>query len=160
MPAFTGGEAVQRDSSTRVVEYFSILWSDEDAVHVGVAPNDCRHQTFWEFLTLLLTLVTWGDQFTEESVLVLGDNTGALSDALSLKGRGPLIAIARELSWRQARRKWKFTVGHLPSEYNVVSDALSRVADPKGCEWPSLALASAVYRAPPKVRDLWLAHPR
>ena len=155
-----GGGAVLRDSSTRVVEYFSILWTDEDAVHVGVAPNDCRHQTFWEFLTLLLTLVTWGDQFTEESVLVLGDNTGALSDALSLKGRGPLIAIARELSWRQARRGWKFTVGHLPSEHNSVSDALSRVADPKGCEWPALALASAAYRAPPKVCDLWLARPR
>ena len=87
-----GGGAVLRDSSTRVVEYFSILWSEEDADHLGVVPDDSRHQTFWEFLTLLLTLVTWGDQFTEESVLVLGDNTGALSDALSLKGRGPMTS--------------------------------------------------------------------
>merc|ERR1712194_767960 len=65
-----GGGAILRDSSACVVEYFSILWTDEDAAHVGVAPNDCRHQTFWEFLTLLLALVTWGDQFTEETVLV------------------------------------------------------------------------------------------
>ena len=95
----------------------------------------------------------------QDTVLIAGDNTAALTSALSLKGKGELLAVARELSWRQARRGWRFSVGHLPSEYNVVADALSRVADPKGCEWPSLALAGAEYTAPPRLRDLWLACP-
>ena len=100
-----------------------------------------------------------GDRFTQTTVSVLGDNTGALSNALSLRGRGPPEAISRELSWRQARRGWRFVVGHLPAEYNNVADALSRAADPKGISWPSEALAAAVSVRPPKLSDLWLAAP-
>ena len=155
-----GGGAVLRNSDGRVVEYFSVIWCGDEARHLDVVVEDTKHQTFWEFSTLLLALVTWGDRFVEESVLVVGDNTAALSNALSLKGKGELLAVARELSWRQARRMWQFTVGHLPSEHNLVADALSRTVDPKGCEWPSLALASAVYQKPPRLQDLWLAHPR
>ena len=118
-----------------------------------------KHQTFWEFATLLLSLLTWGNKFVTESVMVVGDNTGALNNALSLKGKGELIAIARELSWRQAKRGWLFSVGHLPSEFNVVADALSRQADPKGCKWPTLALASATHVAPPRLASIWLARP-
>ena len=95
-----------------------------------------------------------------ESVAVLGDNTAALSDALALKGKGIMLAVARELSWRQPRRKWSFDVGHLPAEHNVVADALSRTTDPKGCAWPARALASAASAKPPKLKDLWLACPR
>ena len=120
---------------------------------------DTAFQTFWEFCSLLLALCTWGDQFTDNTVAVLGDNTAALQSALSLQGRGALVHVARELTWRMARRGWQFRVGHLPSEYNVIADALSRVADPKGHAWPSEALASAVYRPPPKLRKLWLASP-
>ena len=94
-----------------------------------------------------------------ERVAVLGDNTAALSSALALKGKGVMLAVARELSWRQSRRKWSFDVGHLPAEHNVVSDALSRTTDPKGCSWPALALAAATYAAPPRLKDLWLARP-
>ena len=95
-----------------------------------------------------------------ERVAVLGDNTAALSSSLALKGKGVMLAVARELSWIQSRRKWAFDVGHLPAEHNVVADALSRAADPKGCAWPSVALASAVFAALPRLQDLWLAHPR
>ena len=123
-------------------------------------PGECRHQTFWEYATLLLCLMTWGDHFIKEAVLVVGDNTASLSNALSLKGRGDLLAVSRELSWRQARRWWQFSVGHLPSEHNVVADALSRRTDPKGVPWPSLALRSAAFKAPPNLRDVWLSHPR
>ena len=143
-----------------MVEYFSTVWNGEEAKHLRVVPGDSRHQTFWEYATLLLCLMTWGDHFTKESVLVVGDNTGSLSNALSLKGKGDLLAISRELSWRQARRHWKFSVGHLPSEHNVVADALSRRTDPKGAPWPSLALRSADFRSPPNLRDIWLSRPR
>ena len=109
---------------------------------------------------MLLALCTWGDGFVDTTVAVLGDNTGALQNALALRGRGALLHVARELSWRQARRRWSFEVGHLPSEFNVVADALSRTSDPKGHAWPSEALAASVFRAPPKLRKLWLASPR
>ena len=121
-----GGGAVLRDADARVREYFSVIWNQDDVDHLGVEVHCSRFQTFWEFLALLLSLMTWADRFVEERVLVLGDNTGALTDALALKGRGPLLAVARELSWRQARRRWNFAVGHLPSEHNKVADALSR----------------------------------
>ena len=148
-----------RDGHGAVIEYFAVVWYGDEAPHLNVVPDDSRHQTFWEFATLFLSLCTWGDRFTQETVSVLGDNTAALTCALSLSGRGNLIAIGRELSWRQARRKWCFEVGHLPSEYNVVADALSRRADPKGAPWPALAVASATFVSPPKLCDLWLACP-
>ena len=106
----------------------------------------------------MLSLVVWGDLFVKDTVMVVGDNTAALTSALALDGKGDLRHVARELSWRQARRGWSFIVGHLPSEHNLVADALSRVAS--GHEWPGLALASATQVSAPRLRDLWLAAPR
>ena len=154
-----GGGALLRDGAGHVVEYFSVVWTGNEARHLKVVPNDTSFQSFWEFSTLLLALCTWGDSFVHERVAVLGDNTAALSDALALTGKGIMNSVAREISWRQSRRRWSFDVGHLPSEYNVVADALSRTADPKGCAWPALALATATYAVPPKLQELWLARP-
>ena len=140
-------------------EYFSVVWFGHEAPHLKVVPRDTAHQTFWEFATLLLALCMWADRFTDDSLAVVGDNTGALSSALKLEGRGPLQAVARELSWRKERRRWSYTVGHLPSEHNVVADALSRLADPKGKAFPSVALASAIPVSPPRLQDLWMAEP-
>ena len=90
---------------------------------------------------------------------MLGDNVGALSSAISLAGRGSLLAVSRELSWRKARRNWSYEVGHLPSEFNVVADSLSRIADPAGVPWPAEALSSAEMKKCPKVADIWRAAP-
>ena len=154
-----GGGAVLRNPDSVVVEYFVVVWDGYEAPHLNVEPGLPAHQTFWEFSTLVLSLCVWGDRFVDEVLSILGDNTGALNNALALKGKGNLLALARELSWRQARRRWRFQVGHLPSELNVTSDALSRVADPKGVPWPSRALASAVQVTPPKLQDMWRACP-
>merc|ERR1712086_389255 len=155
-----GGGALLRGGGGHVVEFFFVVWYGNEARHLDVVPNVTKFQTFWEFATLLLALCTWGDNFVHERVAVLGDNTAALSSSLELKGRGVLLAVARELSWRKHRRRWAFDVGHLPSEHNEVADALSRTTDPKGCAWPAAALASAVFRKPPRLVDLWLARPR
>ena len=155
-----GGGALLRDGAGHVVEYFSVVWTGGEAPHLKVAPDDTSFQSFWEFSTLLLALCTWGDSFVHKKVSVLGDNTSALQDALALSGKGIMNAVAREISWRQSRRRWAFDVGHLPSEFNVVADALSRVADPKGGPWPSAALSAAKWVTPPKLADLWLARPR
>jgi hypothetical protein len=156
-----GGGAILKSPNGTIVQYFSVVWSGDEAPHLPIWTHDCKHQTFWEFCTLLLTLVVWGDKYTDHSLHLLGDNTGSLQNALDLKGRGPLLAVAREISWRQARRKWSFTVGHIPSEHNDVADALSRVADPAGAHgWPRAALAGADAVTPPKLHSLWLAAPR
>ena len=135
------------------------MWDGSEATHLDVIPGDPASQTFWEFSTLLLSLVCWGHYFVDEAVQVLGDNTGSLNNALSFKGRGILVAVARELAWRQARKGWQFSVGHLPSEYNTVADALSRWADPKGHVWPALALAGAEPVSAPRLSSLWKARP-
>ena len=148
-----------RDASGMITNYFCVIWDGGEAPHLDVWPGDSKHQTFWEFATLLLVLLTWSDHFVKESVAILGDNTAALSLALSMKGRGHLLAISREISWRRARRGWAFEVGHIPSEHNCVADALSRVSDPSGVPWPAKALGVAVYSKPPRLADVWLACP-
>eukprot|EP00959_Pyramimonas_sp_CCMP1952_P209647 4386391-Pyramimonas_sp.AAC.1 len=61
-------------------------------------------------LTLLLSLLVWGTHAEEFSLTLHGDNIGALQNALSLKGHGHLLAIAREIVWRKARFRWEFDV--------------------------------------------------
>ena len=154
-----GGGALLRAPSGAVQEYWYTVWDHDTAAAVNVVPALTKHQTFWELATLLLALVTWGARFAESSVAVLGDNTGALQTALSLKGKMPNLALARELSWRRVRGRWRYEVGHLPSEFNVTADALSRVADPMPPAWPAVDLGTASWSKPPLLQDLWRALP-
>ena len=93
---------------------------------------------------------------SNEHVAVLGDNTAALQSALDLKGRGPLLAAAREISWRQALYGWSFSVGHLPSEANTVADALSRIHSPEPARFPGI-LRSVPQAQFPDQAELWRA---
>ena len=92
----------------------------------------------------------------QESLQLVGDNVGALEAALQLKGAGPMLAIARELAWRRARRRWSYRVGHISTEANRVPDALSRVHDPSPARFPSEALANAQQVPCPAVQGLWV----
>ena len=154
-----GGGAILKDGNGIITHYFNVVWCGDEAAHLDIQPHDSKHQTFWEFATLLLCLLTWSDWFVNETVTLLGDNIGALNLALSLKGRGHLLAVSREIAWRRARRRWNFVVGHLPSENNSVADALSRANDPAGVPWPSEALGGADFSKPPRLADVWLARP-
>ena len=93
----------------------------------GVTIGDTAHKTFFEFFTLILALLAWSNYATSEVLNLIGDNTGSLQDALEMKGKGNLNLLARELSWRKAYWDLHFQVGHIPSESNVIADALSRV---------------------------------
>ena len=148
-----GGGAVLKHGDT-LHEFFIKEWCNEDVAHLKVWRDDPAHQTFWEYLMVLMSLIRWGHQFVHEEVAILGDNTGALQNAVSLKGKGELMAIAREISWRQAREKWAFSVGHLPSEHNVVADSLSRRYDPDPLPLPT-CLRNATQVSAPSVRLLW-----
>ena len=154
-----GGGAVLKNPIGNIERYFAVVWDGSEAVHLDVRTGEAAFQTFWEFCTLLLSMVVWGKFFTEHTVVIYGDNTAALANALNLKGRGVLLHVAREIAWRQAKRGWKFETAHLPSEHNSVADALSRITDPKGKEWPRLALSAAEADTPPRLSELWMAHP-
>ena len=143
----TGGGAVLRYGH-EVYEYFAVGWSSSTAAALGVVPGLPKYQTFWEFFTLLLALILWADNFKNHQLAVVGDNTGALISALQLKGKGILAAVAREVAWRRERFGWSFAVGHVPSELNIVADALSRQHEREAPPFPQEALSEAKARTP------------
>ena len=139
------------------MEHFDAVFDDEIAPRLQVVTRNPKCQSFWEFLVLLTCLIIWGANFTTEAVAVLGDNTAALQDALDLKGNNQLLAVARELAWRKGRHFWAFELGHLPSEKNVVADALSRLHDSPPSAFPKQALKGARRRDCPDLRKIWKA---
>jgi len=150
-----GGGAARRRGN-RYLDYVVLEWDLSMVPGLNVTPGLPKHQTFWEFLMVLVSLLCWADGFPNEQLQILGDNTGALQTVLDMKGRGPMLAISRELSWRKARRKWEFRVGHLPSEHNGVADQLSRMAGPDAQPLPH-ALRSAVRLPTPDLSRVWVA---
>ena len=135
-------------SGSRPVEYWHVSWSTEEAARFGGKIGDPRLQSAWEYFTLLLCLLVWGDSFRHEAVAILGDNLGALSSAVSLKGTGPMLQISRELSWRRARNQWAYEVGHLPAEANTIADALSRLHAPAALPMPSCPAECRLWEVP------------
>ena len=140
-----------------VKQFFSISWLAKDFAPLGVQVASSASQTFFEFYTLLLGLMVWSSYATSKPVLVVGDNTGSLQDALQYKGRGALLIVARELAWRAARNGWIFAVGHLAAEHNLVPDSLSRLTAPNENKkpFPRKELDQAVSVAAPTPSQVW-----
>ena len=134
-----------------------LRWVAED-VHI-VEPRarigDPAFQTFWEYLALLLCLCSFAQR--DVPIAVVGDNTGSLQLALSLSGSNGLLAISRELTWRQARFGWVFAVGHLPTESNKWADALSRMTWQTQPGMLPTALVGLPLWRPPAVPKIWKA---
>ena len=139
------------------VEFFRVAWATTTAAHLGIAPGLSKFQSFWEMFTMLHALVLWGDEFTDTSVPVLGDCTSALSDALNLAGKRTMIAVAKEVAWRQIRQGWRFRVGPLPAEHNLFVDALSRFTAPDPVAHPAAQLHGASERRAADSLSLWRA---
>ena len=116
----------------------------------GAPLGESKWQSLWEFFTLLLALITWRQHAAQSVLFVWGDNIAALQDAISLKGRGHMLTIARELSWRQARWPLHFDVAHLPKDLNVAADALSRLA-----AVPVSSLPTELLHVPRVPADSW-----
>ena len=110
----------------------------------------------WEFITLLLALITWRHHAEHGVLFLLGDNIAALQDAISLKGRGQMLLVARELAWRRAKWPLFFDCHHLPKESNVTADALSRLAAVPPSTVPASLLTVPRVAAPPW-NAVWLA---
>ena len=138
-------------------EFMMTTWSRSTAATLGEVVGQPGGQTTWEYLTLYLSLLLWGSTFSATGLVIFGDNTGALSNAVSLKGKGSLARISREIAWRKVRYAWRFGVSHLPSEANTLADALSRVAAPAGSEKKQFPpeLADVTRRGAPDPDSWW-----
>ena len=110
------------------VAYFRTTWCAGVLARFSARLGDARWQSLWEFLTLLLPLMVWGHLSVDETMVLQGDNTAALNDAIAMKGTGSMNHIARELAWRRIAQRWNFEVSHLPSELSTLADDLSRLA--------------------------------
>ena len=149
-----GGGAILKHGDI-VKQFWYCSWATKDVARLGVQANKPKHQTFWETLVVLMSLMVWGDRSADAPVLIVGDNTAALQNTLDLKGKDALLSIAREVAWRKARYNWRFSVAHLPSEFNSAPDALSRQFGPSPKPWPAEALGDAEEVVPPSVGMLW-----
>ena len=116
------------------ISFIRMAWTKRWADRLGCTIGEPHGQTTWEFLTLLLAMLQWGTAYKDIGIAIVGDNTAALSAALSFKGRGGLTILTREFSWRKVRHRWRLATGHLPAEANTVADALSRLCAPAGHE--------------------------
>ena len=155
-----GGGAILLASGI-VTEYVSFAWEQELADKFDLKIGQSSGQSFWESLTVLVSLVLWLEESSEDAVAIIGDNVGALTAALQCRAKGKVNAVARELAWRTAKYRWRVLVGHLPSEANAAADALSRTKAPAGgCKpFPASVLSAARRRQPPNLLSLWKAVP-
>ena len=144
-----GGGAVLYKAQ-KPLAYMKIKWTNQWAKRLECTIGKPDGQTSWEYTMLLLTLLKWGSASSQEGLAMIGDNTASLTAAANLKGKGALTAISREIAWRKVRHQWRFAVGHLPSEANVVADALSRLSAPPGAEAKTFpAVLQAVHEVTP-----------
>ena len=74
---------------------------------------------------------------------------------ITLKGKGGMTTIVREISWRRTRHGWKYDVAHLPAEANIHADALSRLAAPDAKKSPRV-LANSRRLDAPSFDGLWV----
>ena len=137
-----------------VQEYFAVEWTEAVAAKTMALIGSSVGQTSWELHTLLLVLLVWGDHYQDRSLAVLGDNTASLQVALTLKSSEALRRIAREFALHHALKGWQYTVGHVPSELNLIADALSRLRGSHALgALPCLRKARQVCA--PCVADFW-----
>ena len=79
-------------------------------------------------LVLIWAVELWVEE--QSSCPILGDNTAALEEALTLKGKAAHQPLAQALAVIRGRQNIELIVAHLPSEENTAADALSRLAAP------------------------------
>ena len=107
------------------IAYTHFAWDDQRLKIVRATRGCCKGQTAFEFLTLFMVAVTFGDVLEETGALIRRDNLGALSVALTLSSTSPAMnAIAREIAWRRIVRRWQYRLKHLPAELLCLSARL------------------------------------
>lgn len=118
-----------------------------ETVYLGADP--C---VFLLTLRLLLVMIRYCE--LKRGLVFFGDNTASLQIALSGKARAEMGALARELFVRRARHDWQYSVAHLPSESNILADALSRLHQP-GPRPPIVELVGAAEVRLQLLESIW-----
>ena len=142
----------------RPVRCFSCRWNQDDFSGLDVEVGSPASQTFFEICAAVLGIELWCGSSTP--TVLLGDNTGTLQELLDLKGAGVHGMLAQSLAVLRCARTLTLAVGHLPSESNVLADALSRQADPNEHHpWPFAPDAQVTVDDPicPSTLWTWLA---
>ena len=138
----------------RPARCFACTWSAADFVNMDVTIGDPASHTFFEVLVLVLAVELWAERC--RAAAILGDNTGALQEALDLKGRGIQARLAQALSILVVSRSLALSVGHLPSEANTAADSLSRQSEPGNRKpWPFTRAAGIAVDVPLSPAALW-----
>jgi len=150
-----GGAVLFLDGSPE--SYVQVAWSEDVAARLNTSLGDPAGQTTWEYLMMLLALMVYGSRFSKSGLVVFGDSLAALGGILNLKGRNGLTRITREVAWRRVRYGWRYAVSHLPAEFNILADALSRIDAPSSSERKAFpdALRGVVRIPAPSLIDLW-----
>ena len=144
--------------NSQPVGYTHFTWAPLTLEVLRARVGDCRGQTCFEFATLLIVAVAFEDTLTSTGACIMGDNLGALNDALNLKSTVPSMnAVARELAWRRIARRWHYELAHLPKERNDEADALSRLQAVPAREVPMNLHGSRYYQPPEQTTELWKA---
>ena len=122
---------------------------------MGVTVGSSCSQTSFEVLALVLAVELWCQPGLP--TVILGDNLGALQEALDLRGKRLHRPLAQALAVLRSRRSLDITVAHLPSESNTAADALSRLTAPgsEAKSWPFSACGSVQAVNSMKLSDLW-----
>ena len=95
--------------------------------------GDCKYNTIWEGLALLVAFRLWLPSLGFGAALrCKSDNTGALYMLANGKAKSPeLNVLAREFALDQALRKYRLGwLKHIPGITNLEADALSRLHAP------------------------------
>ena len=152
-----GGCILWRDGIA--AQYTHFTWSPSTLLTLKATIGDCRFQTAYEYLTLLLAAITFSDVLSSTGAVIKGDNLGALNEALKLKSTTvTLNTISRELAWRKIVRRWRYSLEHLPAEMNDEADMLSRLKAVPARPFPRMLSKLATCIAPPRqTAKLWKA---
>ena len=71
-----------------IAEFFDVKWEPNMVEGLDVEIRQSKHQTFWEFLALLLSMVIWGHYFKAQAVAVVGGQHRRPHPRTELGGEG------------------------------------------------------------------------
>ena len=119
----------------RTVRWFGVELTDTDLQVLGFERGDCRGQALAEALCIAVALREWAPEWQDERTLLVARSDaiaalGALNKSSSTTPQ--LNKIVREVALDLAEGRYDLEVlGHVPAEWNVVPDALSRLHAPQ-----------------------------
>jgi len=140
-------------------EFTHFLWKPSTLKTLGARIGDCKGQTPFEYMTLLMVCITFSSTLATTGAVVKGDNLSSLNEALKVKSTiVTMNSISRELTWRKVALRWRYCLQHLPAELNDEADALSRLAAEPRRELPVQALRRAKFaHLPRQTASFWRA---